>query len=72
MTPMVVEENLTNGECERTPLSQWLGRKFLVRGRKAAKRGVQIDINLERPRSRGTVRLASADPNAQPLIDPNY
>ncbi len=25
-----------------------------------------------RPRSRGTVRLASADPLAAPLIDPNY
>jgi choline dehydrogenase-like flavoprotein len=25
-----------------------------------------------RPRSRGTVRLASADPFAHPLIDPNY
>ena len=25
-----------------------------------------------RPRSRGTVRLASNDPNAAPLIDPNY
>jgi choline dehydrogenase len=25
-----------------------------------------------RPRSRGTVRLASADPAAAPLIDPNY
>jgi len=25
-----------------------------------------------RPRSRGTVRLASADPKAAPLIDPNY
>ena len=25
-----------------------------------------------RPRSRGTVRLASADPMAAPLIDPNY
>jgi choline dehydrogenase len=25
-----------------------------------------------RPRSRGTVRLASADPNAAPLIDPNF
>ena len=27
---------------------------------------------LERPRSRGTVRLASADLAAAPLIDPNY
>ena len=27
---------------------------------------------MSRPRSRGTVRLASADPLAAPLIDPNY
>ncbi|MDW4551190.1 GMC family oxidoreductase N-terminal domain-containing protein [Defluviimonas sp. D31] len=72
MTPMIVEENLTNGDRERTPWSQWLGRKLLVRGRKVAKPGVQIDINQERPRSLGTVRLASADPRAHPLIDPNY
>jgi choline dehydrogenase len=72
MTPMVVEENLTNGDRERTPWSQWLGRKLLVRGRKVARPGVQIDINLERPRSLGTVRLASPDPRVHPLIDPNY
>jgi choline dehydrogenase len=71
MTPMVVDENLVNGADERTPLLQRLGRKLLVRGRKAAKPGVQIDINLERPRSRGSVRLASADPGDRPVIDPN-
>jgi len=72
MTPMVVEENLTNGARETTPLLQRLGRRLLVRGRKVAQPGVQIDINLERPRSRGSVRLASADPTRQPLIDPGY
>jgi choline dehydrogenase len=72
MTPMVVEENLTNGALEETPLLQRLGRKLLVRGRKVAQAGVQIDINLERPRSLGSVRLASADPHHHPLIDPNY
>ena len=72
MTPMVVEENLGNGGDENVPLLQRLGRKLLVRGRKMARPGVQIDINLERPRSTGTVRLASADPTAHPLIDPNY
>jgi choline dehydrogenase len=72
MTPMVVEENLTNGALETTPVLQRLGRKLLVRGRKVAQPGVQIDINLERPRSLGRVRLASADPNQHPLIDPNY
>ncbi len=34
--------------------------------------GVTLNSAYMRPRSRGTVRLASADPNAAPLIDPNY
>ena len=34
--------------------------------------GVCLYTNLLRPRSRGTVRLASADPATAPLIDPNY
>jgi choline dehydrogenase-like flavoprotein len=34
--------------------------------------GVTINSAYLRPRSRGTVRLASADPRAAPLIDPNY
>jgi choline dehydrogenase len=72
MTPMIVEENLGNGADEDVPLLQRLGRKLLVRGRKMARPGVQIDINLERPRSEGTVRLASADPGSAPVIDPNY
>lgn len=72
MTPMTVDENLTDGAAEKTPLMQRLGRKLLVRGRKVARPGVQIDINLERPKSLGTVRLASADPVDHPLIDPNF
>ena len=72
MTPMVVDENLASGEAEKTPILQRLGRKLLVRGRKVARPGVQIDINLERPRSLGSVRLASANPQDHPLIDPNY
>ena len=72
MTPMVVEENLGNGAGEDVPLLQRLGRKLMVRGRKMARPGVQIDINLERPLSSGTVRLASADPREHPVIDPNY
>ena len=72
MTPMVVDENLTNGADETTPLLQRLGRKLLVRGRKVAQPGVQIDINLERPRSLGRVRLASSDPRKHPRIDPNF
>lgn len=34
--------------------------------------GVTLNSAYLRPRSRGTVRLASADPTAAPLIDPNY
>ncbi len=34
--------------------------------------GVSLYSNLLRPRSRGTVRLRSADPAEHPLIDPNY
>jgi choline dehydrogenase len=30
------------------------------------------ELGLPAPPSRGTVRLASADPKAAPLIDPNY
>ncbi len=34
--------------------------------------GVTLNSAPMRPRSRGTVRLANADPAAAPLIDPNY
>ena len=34
--------------------------------------GVTLNSAFLRPRSRGRVRLASADPQAMPLIDPNY
>ena len=34
--------------------------------------GVTLNSAFLRPRSRGTVRLANADPKAAPLIDPNY
>ena len=34
--------------------------------------GVTLNSAYLRPRSRGTVRLASADLNAAPLLDPNY
>jgi choline dehydrogenase-like flavoprotein len=34
--------------------------------------GCTLNSCFLRPRSRGTVRLASADPRAHPLIDPNY
>ena len=34
--------------------------------------GVTLNSAFLRPHSRGTVRLASNDPSAAPLIDPNY
>jgi len=34
--------------------------------------GITVGAILLRPRSRGTIRLASADPAAAPLIDPGY
>ena len=34
--------------------------------------GVTLNSTFARPRSRGTVRLASSDPTAAPLIDPNF
>jgi len=34
--------------------------------------GVTLNSAFLRPRSRGTVRLASGDPKAAPLIDPSY
>jgi choline dehydrogenase len=34
--------------------------------------GVTLNSAYLRPRSRGTIRLASSDPAAAPLIDPNY
>lgn len=34
--------------------------------------GITLHAVLLRPRSRGTVRLASADPRALPLVDPRY
>lgn len=34
--------------------------------------GLTINSCVARPRSRGSVRLASANPDDQPLVDPNY
>ena len=37
-----------------------------------SKEGFTLFPVLLHPRSRGTVRLASSDPNDAPLINPNY
>ena len=39
---------------------------------KLKKAGVTLNSAYMRPRSRGTMRLASSDPTSKPLIDPNY
>lgn len=72
MTPMVTQETDINNDPDETTFFERLGRSLLVRGNKLAQPGVQIDINLERPKSTGTVRLMNTDPKAPPLIDPNY
>lgn len=69
-TPMVVrEEGGATGFSLQSLLSA--GRTVIARG-KTARPGLQFDINLLRPRSSGTVRLASDDPREHPLIDPGY
>ena len=75
LTPMVLIEN-PGDAVDRTPREPWydtgrIGRALFMRG-KHAMAGLQLDVNLMRPESRGAVRLASADPMAPPLIDPNY
>ena len=42
------------------------------RGKMSAEHGYQIHVCQVRPDSRGTIKLATADPLAPPLIDPDY
>ena len=42
------------------------------RGTMSAEHGYQMHVCQVRPDSRGTIKLASPDPLAHPLIDPNY
>lgn len=69
-TPMVVREGAGGaGWSLQNILNP--GRAILARGKTAAP-GIQFDINLLRPESRGSVRLASTNPADHPLIDPGY
>ncbi|MGH3411856.1 MAG: GMC family oxidoreductase [Marmoricola sp.] len=43
-----------------------------VRLKPDTRNSISVFSTLIRPRSRGTVRLASADPQAAPVIDPNF
>jgi choline dehydrogenase len=42
------------------------------RGRPGAESGYSINLSLMTPASRGSLRLADADPGTAPLINPNY
>jgi len=69
-TPMIMKEEAAGAGFSIQNLLN-LGRAVIARG-KVAVPGVEFDINLLRPRSRGRVRLATADPRQSLLIDPAY
>jgi choline dehydrogenase len=69
-TPMVVRED-SGSEGWTIQKLMGLGRSVIARGKVAAP-GLQWDVNLLRPASGGTLRLASRDPRDPPLIDPQY
>ena len=48
------------------------GAEAGVPGVRPGASGITLNSYTLRPKSRGTVRLRSADPNAAPLIDPNF
>lgn len=69
-TPMAVRES---GEAGGWTIQNLLtlGDAVIARGKTAAP-GFQFDINLLRPKSKGFVRLRSANPLDAPVIDPRY
>ena len=69
-TPMVVREDSGGKGWDIQTLLNF-GRSVIARGKMAAP-GLQLDVNILRPNSRGTLRLASSDPLDHPLIDPAY
>ena len=46
MTPMNIDENLSDGENESASIFQSLGRKLLVRGKKVAKPNTTFDLSI--------------------------
>jgi len=64
----------SRAEVERPDLQlHFVIGKLVDHGRKTVfGHGYSCHVCLLRPKSRGTVRLASADPKASPLIDPNF
>ncbi|MEM7209041.1 MAG: GMC family oxidoreductase N-terminal domain-containing protein [Pseudomonadota bacterium] len=69
-TPMIVKEEAAGGGWNLQTLMN-PGKAIFARG-KTARPGFQLDVNLLRPKSHGTVRLASNDPMRLPLINPDY
>lgn len=70
LTPMCVTEEAGGQRLSLSTLLN-IGTVILARG-KSALPGLQFDICVLRPRSSGTVRLASPNPEQAPLIDPNW
>lgn len=72
-TPMVILEDLNSSRnipgMTQPGFFDRLGAKLFTRGKNAIS-GFQLDVNLLRPTSTGTIRLSSADPIQPPLIDP--
>jgi choline dehydrogenase-like flavoprotein len=60
--------------ADRPDMQIHIAPAFVVRGGQTALEGEGFTVNSTflRPQSVGSVRLASADPDAEPLIDPNY
>ncbi len=70
MTPMCVKDDDAKWQWSAENLFN-IGNLLMNRG-KSAVPGVQFEVNVNRPKSFGTVRLASDDPFAPPRIDPAW
>ncbi len=70
LTPMCVTEEAAGSRVSARALLN-IGTMILARG-KSAIPGLQFDICLLRPRSSGTLRLASPRPEDAPAIDPAW
>lgn len=70
MTPMCVKEQAAPWEWTIENILN-IGNLIMTRG-KTAVPGLQIEVNINRPHSFGTVRLSSPDPLQSPKIDPNW
>jgi len=64
----------TRGELDRPDIQLHLVNAVMIDHArvKADRDGFTLHVCQLRPESRGTVKLASSDPFAEPLIDPNY